>query len=397
MKKLLVILASAIVLLSSLSACTKKDSGTIKIGVNLELTGDVSIYGVPEKVAFQMAVEEINKAGGIDGKQVELVIYDNAYDATKAVANAQKLVEDGVVAMLGSATSGMTLAIAPIAKDNEIVAFTPSGTNSKVTVEADLKTLNPWVFRACFIDPFQGKVLANFATDNLAATKVAVMVNGGSEYSKELASIFSAQVVANGGSVVDTVTYADADTDYNAGLTSLASKEFDVLFVADYAKNAGLIIGQARSISGLETTPILGPDGFEDPALNSLAGGAEKVNNVYFSTHFSTLSDNAQVQTFIDAHKAFVAKVNAAESQSYQPVPSALSALAYDAAYMLFAAIDAADSVDPSDIRDALEDLSTFSGVTGEISFDALHNAVKPAFIITLTNGVPSKADIVNP
>jgi branched-chain amino acid transport system substrate-binding protein len=397
MKKLIVILASAIVLLSSLSACTKKDSGTIKIGVNLELTGDVSIYGVPEKVAFQMAVEEINKAGGINGKQVELVVYDNAYDATKAVANAQKLVEDGVVAMLGSATSGMTLAIAPIAKDNKIVAFTPSGTNSKVTVEADLKTVNPWVFRACFIDPFQGKVLANFATTNLKAKKVAVMVNGGSEYSKELASIFSAQVVANGGSVVDTVTYADADTDYNAGLTSLASKSFDVLFVADYAKNAGLIIGQARVISGLETTPILGPDGFEDPALNSLAGGADKVNNVYFSTHFSTLSDNAKVKTFIDAHKAFVAKVNAAESQNYAPVPSALSALAYDAAYMLFAAIDNANSTDPSKIRDALEGLTTFSGVTGDITFDALHNAVKPAFIITLTNGVPSKADIVNP
>lgn len=397
MKKLLVSFAVAFMLLSSLTACTKKETGTIKIGVNLELTGDVSIYGVPEKVAFQMAVEEINAKGGIDGKLVELVIYDNAYDATKAVANAQKLVEDGVVAMLGSATSGMTLAIAPIAKDNGILTLTPSGTNSKVTVEADLTTVNPWVFRACFIDPFQGKVLANFATSNLAATKVAVMVNGGSEYSKELGRIFSEQVVANGGTVVDTVTYADADTDYNAGLTSLASKEFDVLFIADYAKNAGLIIGQARAIAGLETKPIVGPDGFEDPALNTLAGGADKVNNVYFSTHFSTLSDNAKVQTFIDDHKTFVDKVNAAESQNYSPVPSALSALAYDAIYMLFAAIDNADSTDPADIRDALEALSSFSGVTGDITFDALHNAVKPAFILTLTNGVATKADIVNP
>ena len=171
-----------------------------------------------------MAVSEINAAGGLNGKQVELVIYDNAYDATKAVANAQKLVEDGVVAMLGSATSGMTLAIAPIAKDNGILTFTPSGTNSKVTVESDLTTLNPWVFRACFIDPFQGKVLANFATENLAAKKVAIMINGGSEYSKELGRIFKAQLEANGGTVVETVTYADADTDYNAGLTNLASK-----------------------------------------------------------------------------------------------------------------------------------------------------------------------------
>ena len=397
MKKLFVLLATAVVVLSSLAACTPKAADTIKIGVNLELTGDVSIYGIPEKVAFLMAVEEINKAGGIDGKEVELVIYDNAYDATKAVANAQKLVEDGVVAMLGSATSGMTLAIAPIAKDNGILTLTPSGTNSKVTVEADLTTVNPWVFRSCFIDPFQGKVLANFATENLGAASVAIMVNGGSEYSKELGAIFAAQVVANGGTVVETVTYADADTDYSAGLTSLASKEFDVLFVADYAKNAGLIIGQARATAGLETTPIIGPDGFEDPALNTLAGGADKVNNVYFSTHFSTLSDNAKVQTFINAHKAFVEKVNAADKTNYEKVPSALSALAYDAAYMLFAAIDAADSTDPSDIRDAMENLSAFSGVTGNISFDSLHNAVKPAFIITLTNGVATAADIINP
>lgn len=397
MKKLFALLATAVVVLSSLAACTPKAADTIKIGVNLELTGDVSIYGIPEKVAFMMAVEEINKAGGIDGKEVELVIYDNAYDATKAVANAQKLVEDGVVAMLGSATSGMTLAIAPIAKDNKILTLTPSGTNSKVTVEADLTTLNPWVFRSCFIDPFQGKVLANFATENLGAASVAIMVNGGSEYSKELGSIFAAQVVANGGTVVETVTYAESDTDYSAGLTSLAAKDFDVLFVADYAKNAGLIIGQARATAGLETTPIIGPDGFEDPALNTLAGGADKVNNVYFSTHFSTLSDNAKIQAFIDAHKAFVAKLNTEESANYEPTPSALSALAYDAAHMLFEAIDNADSTDPSDIRDALEDLPAFSGVTGTITFDSLHNAVKPAFIITLTNGVATAADIINP
>ena len=344
-----------------------------------------------------MAVSEINKKGGIDGKQVELVIYDNAYDATKAVANAQKLVEDGVVAMLGSATSGMTLAIAPIAKDNGILTFTPSGTNSKVTVEADGTTLNPWVFRACFIDPFQAKVLANFASQNLSASKVAIMVNGGSEYSKELGRIFKDQLESNGGTVVDTVTYQDADTDYNAALTSLASKDFDVLFVADYAKNAGLIIGQARAIAGLETKPIIGPDGFEDPALNTLAGGADKVNNVYFSTHFSTLSDDSKVTDFIAAYKAYVEGQNTANGTNLSTDVSVFSALAYDCANMLFAAIDKADSTDPTVVRDNLETLTTFSGITGDITFDALHNAIKPAFIITVVNGVATKADIVNP
>ena len=393
MKKLLSLLA-AILVISGLTACAS-DSGeevaeTIKIGVNLELTGDVSVYGIPERNAFEQATAEVNAAGGIDGKLVELVIYDNAYDQAKAVQNTEKLIEDGVVAILGSATSGMTLAIAPLAKDSGLVVFTPSGTNSAVTMDGTV--VNPWAFRACFIDPFQGQVLANFASGDLAAKNAVVMVNSGSEYSKELARIFTEQFTANGGTVLETASYADADTDYKASLTSIASKEFEVLFVADYAKNAGLIIGQARSTAGLETVNIIGPDGFEDPALNDLAGGAQNVSNVFFSTHFSTLSDDTQVSDFVESHAAFTL-----EQYGTAAVPSALTALAYDAAYMLFKAIDNADSTDPAAIRDALEALEAFDGVTGDISFDEFHNAVKPAFLIELNNGAPVNATIVNP
>ena len=329
MKKLISLLAVLLVLggLTACSAASEEKADTILIGVNLELTGDVSVYGVPERNAFEQAVSEVNAKGGIDGKLVELVVYDNAYDQAKAVQNTEKLIEDGVVAILGSATSGMTMAIAPLAKDNGLVVFTPSGTNSAVTMDGDV--VNPYVFRSCFIDPFQGQVLANFASNDLAASKVVIMVNNGSEYSKELARIFTEQLNKNGGEVVETASYADSDTDYKASLTSIATKEFDVLFIADYAKNAGLIIGQARSTAGLEEVKIIGPDGFEDPQLNDLAGGAQNVNNVYFSTHFSSLP--------------------------------------------------------------------AFSGVTGDISFDALHNAVKPAFLIELNNGVAVNATIVNP
>ena len=329
MKKLLSLLA-ALLVISGLTACaaaSEEKADTILIGVNLELTGDVSVYGVPERNAFEQAASEVNAKGGIDGKLVELVIYDNAYDQAKAVQNTEKLIEDGVVAILGSATSGMTMAIAPVAKENGLVVFTPSGTNSAVTMDGTV--VNPYVFRSCFIDPFQGQVLANFASNDLAASKVVIMVNNGSEYSKELARIFTEQLNKNGGEVVETASYADSDTDYKASLTSIATKEFDVLFIADYAKNAGLIIGQARSTAGLEEVKIIGPDGFEDPQLNDLAGGAQNVNNVYFSTHFSSLP--------------------------------------------------------------------AFSGVTGDISFDALHNAVKPAFLIELNNGVAVNATIVNP
>lgn len=392
MKKLVSLLALVLVV-SGLAACSAEEedsADTIKIGVNLELTGDVSVYGIPERNAIEQATEEINAAGGIDGKLVELVVYDNAYDQAKAVQNTEKLIEDGVVAILGPATSGMTLASAPLAKDNEIVVFTPSGTSSAVTLDG--KVVNNWVFRSCFIDEFQGQVLANFASNELQAKKAIVMVNGGSEYSKELARVFEEKFTSNGGSVVQQATYADADTDYKASLTAIAAEDFDVLFIADYAKNAGLIIGQARSTAGLETVNIIGPDGFEDSKLNDLAGGAQNVNNVFFSTHFSTLSDDTQVADFVASHKAFTLKTYGKEE-----TPSALTALAYDAAYMLFKAIDNADSTEPAAIRDALEALESFDGVTGDISFDELHNAVKPAFLIELSNGAPVKATIVNP
>ena len=391
MKKLLSLLA-ALLVISGLTACaaaSEEKADTILIGVNLELTGDVSVYGVPERNAFEQAVSEVNAKGGIDGKLVELVIYDNAYDQAKAVQNTEKLIEDGVVAILGSATSGMTMAIAPVAKENGLVVFTPSGTNSAVTMDGTV--VNPYVFRSCFIDPFQGQVLANFASNDLAASKVVIMVNNGSEYSKELARIFTEQLNKNGGEVVETASYADSDTDYKASLTSIATKEFDVLFIADYAKNAGLIIGQARSTAGLEEVKIIGPDGFEDPQLNDLAGGAQNVNNVYFSTHFSSLSDNQKVADFVASYQAFT------KAAGKEEPASVFAALAYDAAYMLFAAIDAADSTDPEAIRDSLESLPAFSGVTGDISFDALHNAVKPAFLIELNNGVAVNATIVNP
>ena len=391
MKKLISLLAVLLVLggLTACSAASEEKADTILIGVNLELTGDVSVYGVPERNAFEQAVSEVNAAGGIDGKLVELVVYDNAYDQAKAVQNTEKLIEDGVVAILGSATSGMTMAIAPVAKENGLVVFTPSGTNSAVTMDGDV--VNPYVFRSCFIDPFQGQVLANFASNDLAASKVVIMVNNGSEYSKELARIFTEQLNKNGGEVVETASYADSDTDYKASLTSIATKEFDVLFIADYAKNAGLIIGQARSTAGLEDVKIIGPDGFEDPQLNDLAGGAQNVNNVYFSTHFSSLSDNQKVADFVASYQAFT------KAAGKEEPASVFAALAYDAAYMLFAAIDAADSTDPEAIRDSLESLPAFSGVTGDISFDALHNAVKPAFLIELNNGVAVNATIVNP
>jgi branched-chain amino acid transport system substrate-binding protein len=200
MKKLLTLAVLTLLVLSGLTGCTST-AKTIKIGLNLELTGEVSVYGVPEKLAAELAVKEINAAGGINGKDVELVIYDNAYDNAKAVENSQKLIQDGVVAILGSATSAPTMAIGPVALENEILTITPSGTNQKVTLNGT--AVNPFVFRACFIDPFQGLVLANFASGNLNATRAVVMGSNSSDYAKDLAAIFTSQFEANGGEVLE--------------------------------------------------------------------------------------------------------------------------------------------------------------------------------------------------
>lgn len=382
MKRILALLSVVALTLMSLTACSSasEEVETIKIGLNLELTGPVAVYGTPEQKAIQMAVAEVNAAGGINGATVELVEYDNAYDTAKAVENATKLAtEDGVVAMLGSATSGPTLAIGPVAKEYEVLTFTPSGTNSAVTMDGD--AVNPYVFRACFIDPFQGVVIANFAANELMATKVAIMGSDSSDYAKELAAVFEANF---SGTIVTTEYYTDTDTDFSAQLTNISNAgDFDVLFIADYAERAGLIIGQARAAGIM--VPIVGPDGFESPDLNGLAGGAEFVNDVYFSTHFSTLSTDAKVQDFITAYTAFAGEA-----------PSALSALAYDAAYMLFAAIEVGGN-DPVAVRDALEATSGFMGVTGTISLDEFHNPVKSAVIVELQNGEQVSASVVNP
>lgn len=383
MKKLLRLFALVAVVASLLVGCGAKDSETIKVGVNLELTGPVSIYGIPERKAMELALEEINAAGGVLGKQLEFIFYDNEYDTAKAVENAIKFAtQDNVVAMLGPATSAPSLAVGAIAKEYEMVNFTPSATALAVTMDGD--KVNPWVFRASFIDPFQGLVLANFATNELAATKAVVMFSDSSDYSNGLAEAFDEKFTANGGTVVETATYTDQDADFSAQLTSLSNLDFDVIFVADYAERGGLIVNQARAM-GIDV-PILGPDGFDTPDFNDLAGGAANVNNVFFVNHFSVLLDDPQVVAFIAAHEA-----------KFGETPNALSALAYDAVYMLVEAIKVANSEKPADIRDALDDLGVFDGVTGDILMNEFNNPVKSAVVIELKDGAQFKATVVQP
>lgn len=382
MKRILGVMVSFLMMALVLSGCSST-SDNIKIGVNLELTGPVSVYGIPERKGMELALAQINEAGGVLGKQIEFIFYDNEYDNAKAVENAIKFAtQDNVVAMLGPATSSPSLAVGAIAKEYEIVNFTPSATAAGVTMDGDV--VNPWVYRASFIDPFQGLVVANFATNDLDATKAVVMYSDSSDYSVGLAESFTEKFEENGGEVVSTVTYTDVDNDFSAQLTRVVNEDFDVIFVGDYAERGALIVRQAREM-GLDV-PILGPDGFDTPDFNDLAGGADNVNDVYFVNHFSVLLEDPKVVDFIEDYR-----------EMHGEDPNALSALAYDAVYMLVKAIELADSEDPQAIKEALESFPKFSGVTGDVVFDQFNNPVKSAVMIELVNGQHATATIVQP
>ena len=376
------VMVSFLMMALVLSGCSST-SDNIKIGVNLELTGPVSVYGIPERKGMELALAQINEAGGVLGKQIEFIFYDNEYDNAKAVENAIKFAtQDNVVAMLGPATSSPSLAVGAIAKEYEIVNFTPSATAAGVTMDGDV--VNPWVYRASFIDPFQGLVVANFATNDLDATKAVVMYSDSSDYSVGLAESFTEKFEENGGEVVSNVTYTDVDNDFSAQLTRVVNEDFDVIFVGDYAERGALIVRQAREM-GLDV-PILGPDGFDTPDFNDLAGGADNVNDVYFVNHFSVLLEDPKVVDFIEDYR-----------EMHGEDPNALSALAYDAVYMLVKAIELADSEDPQAIKEALESFPKFSGVTGDVVFDQFNNPVKSAVMIELVNGQHATATIVQP
>ncbi len=394
MKKIIGLLAGILLVLGSLSACATTDKvnvkvgDTIKIGVSLELTGPVSAYGLAEKNGITLAVNQINAAGGILGKQVELVTYDNKATESEVSSIAVRLAtEDKVVAIIGSATSGMTKVMIPISKEQNITVITPSGSNDTVTNDGAGKTY-PFMFRTCFNDSFQGVVMANYASNSLNTKKAAILGNTDSDYSMGLKDVFKTQFTANGGTVVVDKSYGKDDVNFSAILTAIQSSDIDVIFIPDYYEKAGLLIKQARE-AGI-TLPILGPDGFDAGSDIVNIALAENLNDVYFSTHFSVDVENALVTKFVTDYKA-----------AFASDPMALSALGYDAVYILKAAIEEAGikngKISRTAINNAVTATKDFVGVTGTISLDALHNPIKSAVVIEFVNGVYSNPVLVNP
>jgi len=355
---------------------------TIKIGANYELSGAVASYGSDSLEGFQMAIDEINAAGGVLGKQIEVIVKDNKSEPAEATAAAEELMtRDNVVLSVGPATSGSYRAVIPVAMQNKVPVVSSSATaDDDITVDKS-GNVREFVFRTCFTDSFQGRVMANYASDKLDAKTAVIYADNASDYAKGLAANFKDQFTQNGGTIIDEQAYVAGDKDFNAVLTNLKGKDFDVIFVPGYYEEVGLIIRQAREL-GIDQ-PILGGDGFSSPDLISIAG-AENVNEVYFSDHSSPLDQSPELDGFLDKYRA---------ANNGKEPNSAFVSMGYDMGMFVADAIKRAGSADSVAIAQALSSTTNFKGVTGSFSVGDDNNPIKSAVVIKLENGEQVSAE----
>ena len=356
---------------SVFAGCGSKESGdTIKVGANFELTGNVANYGNATIEGLQLAIEEANEAGGINGKKIELVSVDDKSEAAESINAATKLIsDDDVKIIVGPATTGLVLAETQTATDAKVPIIAPCATSPEATVENG--KVKPYVFRSCFIDPQQGEVMATFAAKDLKAKTAVIYVDNSSDYSKSLAKVFREKFEAAGGKVVMEEAFLQKDQDFKATLTKLKTANADVMFVPAYYEEVGKIVKQAREM-GISSA-ILGTDGWDDAKVVDIAG-ADALNNTFFSTHYS--EKDAEVQGFIEAYK-----------KKFNRAPNVFAALGYDAGKMLVDALKRAGSGDTEKIREALEATKDLKVGTGTISMDKNHNPIKTAVILEMKNG----------
>ena len=356
---------------SVFAGCGSKESGdTIKVGANFELTGNVANYGNATLEGLQLAIDEANEAGGINGKKIELVSVDDKSEAAESINAATKLIsDDDVKVIVGPATTGLVLAETQTATDAKVPIIAPCATSPEATVENG--KVKPYVFRSCCIDPQQGEVMATFAAKELKAKTAVIYVDNSSDYSKNLGKVFKEKFEAAGGKVVMEEAFLQKDQDFKATLTKLKTANADVMFVPAYYEEVGKIVKQAREM-GINSA-ILGTDGWDDTKVVDIAG-ADALNNTFFSTHYS--EKDAEVQGFIEAYK-----------KKYNHAPNVFAALGYDAGKMLVDALKRAGSNDTEKIREALEATKDLKVGTGTISMDKNHNPIKTAVILEMKNG----------
>jgi branched-chain amino acid transport system substrate-binding protein len=340
----------------------------IKIGEFASLTGKEAGFGQTSHQGVVLAIEEINAAGGVLGRPLELVYEDNQTKAGESATAAKKLISrDKVIALIGEVSSGRSLEAAPVAQQNKIPMIAPAATNPRVTQAGN------YIFRVCFIDPFQGTVMAKFAKEDLKVKRVAILSSVSNAYSLGLAKFFKETFVAGGGEIVTEKNLAEGDKDFRAQLTAVKAAGVEAVYVPCYYTEAALIVRQARDL-GL-TMPFFGGDGWEDEQLLKIGG--EAMNGCYYSTHFSAENTDPVVANFVKKYKA----------RWNGEAPGAFSALGYDDIYVLADAIKRAGTTDSAKLRDALAATKNFPGVTGLTTINAERNASKPATIIAVQDG----------
>ena len=390
--KTLGIIAVASLAALSLAACGAAPGGnsaaskgteigkTFKLGYDLELSGGVAAYGNAGKNGANLAVDEINKAGGINGKQITVISKDNKSDNAEAATVVSNLINnDKVNAVIGSMTSGAVKSMTPNVTKGAVPLVTPAGTDDTLTVTNG--KVNDYIFRSTFQDSYQGKVLANYTTNELKAKKVVLYYDNSSDYAKGIAKSFEKTYT---GKIVDKVSFQSGDKDFQATLSKIKSEDYDAIVMPGYYNETGLITKQAREL-GIEQ-PILGGDGFADPTFITLAGDAAATNVYYVSGYSAKALANETTTKFIAAYQA-----------KYKSEPSMFDALAYDAVYMVKQAAEDTKAKTSVAVKDGLAKLKNFKGATGEITVDKDHNPVKEAVVIKLENGKETSATLVKP
>lgn len=340
---------------------------TIKIGGMAPLTGALAIYGVTTTNGAELAVKEINENGGVLGKKIEYVMLDTKGDSTEAVMAYNKLVDEKVAGIIGEVTSKPTLAVAEVAVQDNMPLITPTGT------QVDITEAGPNVFRVCFTNPYQGKVLAITSKERLGADTVAVMLNNSSDYSDGIAKAFIEESEKLGMRVMGVEGYSDGDKDFRPQLTKLAAMNPDVILIPEYYEQAALIATQAREV-GVKSI-FVGSDGWDGIAKTLDKSSYAAIENSYFTNHFSMEDQSEKIQNFLKDYR-----------EAYKEDPSAFSALGYDAVYMMKSAIEKAGTTDKQKVVNALKGIE-YDGVTGYLTFDDHNNPVKAVTVLKIENG----------
>jgi len=364
-KRSFAILAVVVILATMVAAC-KPAPKALKVAILAPLSGDVATFGQSTRDGALLAIDEWNAKGGVLGRKIEAVVEDSQCEAEPAASAANKVIsQDQVKFIIGEVCSKASIPVSEIATANKVLQISPTSTNPKVTID-EAGNAKPTVFRACFIDPFQGTVAATFALKELNAKTAAVLLDQGNDYVRGLAEFFRDAFEAGGGQVVVWETYTAGDTDFTAILTKVKDANPDILYLPDYYSTVNVIAAQANQM-GIKAVK-LGGDGWDSPKLDQVAtaGG-------FFTNHYSSEDTRPVVQDFVKRYQA-----------KYGSVPDALAALAYDAANILFMAIEQAGTDDPLKVAQTMEK-GTFPVVSGDIGFDEQHNPKKCAVLLEVS------------